>query len=848
MAETAKAAQDDVWVHSVCDMCFTFCGIKVHRVNGVVQKIEGDPECPHNWGKLCGKGQSGLMGLYDPSRIKTPMKRTNPQKGIGVDPGWVPISWEEALETAAKILGDVRKDDPRKLTITTFDPPAHATIVPAWSAAYGTPNGHWSGYFCGNYLHSSMYLTNGTFHSDFDVEHCKYVILLGNQAGFMMGLNPNIMTQKMADARVKGLKVVSVDPVCSHAGAKANEWVPIRPGTDAALILAMVNVLLNDLNIYDAEFIQRYTNGPYLVSADGLYVRDAAGKPQVWNNQGQQACCHDQGATDLALAGNFTVDGTACQPAFQRLKEHVRQFTPEWASQITTIPAATIRRLAREFGEAAQIGSTITIKGKTMPYRPVAVNIYRGAGAHKHGVHVALSMQILNMIVGAFYRPGGHRGINLVGPDGRWGPSEADGLVVPPERIGHGVNYYRWRVKRPETMGANELYPISTNRSPMYQISTLNPDRIKLPYQPEVLIICRRNHFMANVNHDVTAETLNRFKHVIFMGTHLDEMSYFADLVFPDAHYLEKLELFPNGFHAAVSPATGHYYWGVRQPVVEPPPGVRPWTDILLELAERIGFLGDVYRVLNARFHLKEPYQLDPKKKYTREEIFDRWAKSTLGQEKGLGWMQGHGYHKQERTADELYPIDLAQVRFPIYFENILRAGRDVEAMTRELEIEWDTSDYMPLPVWKPCPAFREQPGNELYAVSFRLPTHFQSITAQNPWLQEFAQHNPYAQKMLVNTVTAQALGIHDGDTIEVESSVARVEGVARVTELIHPEVIGMAGHFGAWAKGKPVARGKGANFSHLLPMDIEHMDWVSSGVDACVRVKVRKAGAAAKR
>src|SRR3990172_6585941 len=97
----SKKTQDE-WVPTVCYMCFNCCGIRVHRVDGVVVKIDGDPDHPHNYGKICAKGQAGIMNLYDPYRAKTPLKRTNPEKGVGIDPKWQEISWEEALDTVAK--------------------------------------------------------------------------------------------------------------------------------------------------------------------------------------------------------------------------------------------------------------------------------------------------------------------------------------------------------------------------------------------------------------------------------------------------------------------------------------------------------------------------------------------------------------------------------------------------------------------------------------------------------------------------------------------------------------------------------------------------------------------------
>lgn len=204
MAEV-KQAKEDTWIHTICNMCLGDCGILVHRLDEVVVKIEGDPHCPNSKGKICAKGLAGMMSLYDPNRVSTPLKRTNAEKGLGIDPGWVPISWEEALSLLEEKLRKVRQEDPRKLAITAFDSFNLQNVVAPWAIAYSTPNSHWAGYFCGQYLHSSMYLTNGSFHSDFDPEHCKYLLLFGNQAGFMVGLSPNITSQNVAQARKRGL-------------------------------------------------------------------------------------------------------------------------------------------------------------------------------------------------------------------------------------------------------------------------------------------------------------------------------------------------------------------------------------------------------------------------------------------------------------------------------------------------------------------------------------------------------------------------------------------------------------------------------------------------------------------
>ena len=89
-----KSAKGDRWIPSACSMCYGQCSIRGHVVDGTLVKIEGNPDSPIGSGRLCAKGTSGMMMLYDPNRVNKPLKRTNPEKGIGVDPKWVEISWD----------------------------------------------------------------------------------------------------------------------------------------------------------------------------------------------------------------------------------------------------------------------------------------------------------------------------------------------------------------------------------------------------------------------------------------------------------------------------------------------------------------------------------------------------------------------------------------------------------------------------------------------------------------------------------------------------------------------------------------------------------------------------------
>ena len=283
--------QEDVWITTVCANCFSFCPIKVHRVNGVVTKIEGNPDDPLTQGRICARGLSGINILYDPNRLDYPLKRTNPVKGRGIDPKWQRITWEEALDTISEKLKKVRDDDPRKL-VASFgvNGGPQSYTLEAFAVAFGTPNLFVGG--AGNHCASGKHFIGGLTHAAWvsqpDFSYCNYFLNFGVPVGTGAYYGVNTMVRKMAEARSRGMKHVVLDPWMGMPAQSADEWVPIIPGTDAAVALAMVNLLLNEYGIYDHEYLEHETNGPYLVDDEGRYVRNADGKPQMWDSVEKQ--------------------------------------------------------------------------------------------------------------------------------------------------------------------------------------------------------------------------------------------------------------------------------------------------------------------------------------------------------------------------------------------------------------------------------------------------------------------------------------------------------------------------------------------------------------------------------
>jgi len=835
-------------VKSTCYMCYNACGIIVHKQGDLLVKIEGDPENPQNYGRLCSKGRSGLQSLYDPDRVTTPLRRRNPEKGIRVDPQWEPISWEEALEIVVARLRKIRSEDPRKLVGCMFDAHVYTQFF-SWMAAFGSPNGFagGAGFYCGNGLHPVAALTSGTFFLEPDLDYCNYLIMFGTQNGFVVNHLPMMMSQKMVDAQERGMKLVVVDPICTAAGSHADKWIPVKPGTDASFALSMANVLVNELGIYDEAFLRKHTNAPYLVGDDGRYVRESkSNKPLVWDQAEGRAVPFDEAQPgSMALTGSYEVYGRTSAPSFQKLKDHLLAYTPESAAEITDIAADTIRKIAREFGEAANIGATIEIDGHTLPFRPACVNWYRGPCAHRHGFLTGFSLQLLNMLIGAIDVPGGHLGSNPVGP--WWGPGISDdGLLLPTDHpLAHqAFDPYPGRTpRRPDSTTGMELFPVAPYASTLIYDILLDPGLYNLPYVPEMLIVCRSNPMMSTINPGVVEQALKKIPFIVAFAFNIDETTEMADIVLPDAHYLERLDAFTNAPYEFIAAGMGEWNFMIRQPAVQAPPGVRHWMEVMFELAEQVGFENDLNAMLNHTLPLKEPYLLEAGRHYSWSEITDRWLKSHFGEERGLDWFREHGFiHFRQKTIQEAYPRPFLSSRIPVYLEHLLDIGEELKKVTEEAGIPWDVSDYQPIPDWKPCAAHLDDDNSEydLFAVNSKSPFHTFSSTVGNPVLNEIHTSQKFGSNVLLNHKTAHEKGIRDGDEVWVESTAGyRVKGTVKLTDCVRPDVVGFIGLYGKWAKHVLEAGRKGPHFNTLLPYNRERIDTVATTVDMCIKAKV---------
>ena len=486
LQEGGAAPADERWVRSVCRQCPSGCGIQVRVFDGRAVKIEGNPDHPINFGRLCPKGQAGLQVLYDPDRIKTPLRRTNPRKGPDQDPGFVPVSWEEALDAVAAKLRQLR-DEGKSHTLAIMGGRyrGHApAMTGVFLSLYGSPNdiGHSS--ICSDASVIAHYLTDGNkSYQGYDWDHTNYVLCFG--AAFLEAFRPTTRLLRawghLRRGRPVRAKFVQVDVRLSVTAAKADEWLVVKPGTDAALALGLAHVILTE-GLWDRGFVGDF-NRPGLRFQAGVAV-DPAAFTERWT----------YGLVDW-------------------WNEVVKDATPEWAEKICGVPAETIRRIAVEFATT----------------RPAVATGERGAGAHTNGCYTRMAIHALNALVGSMYSKGGVR--RQISPPYAKLPSTEDYMDETARAVAERVK--SGELLRIDKAGSHD-FPFAKNVYQNVADNHLKGD----PYKLNAVIIYLTNPLFTPMSPQRFEEA---FKDVFVVETtsYMSETALYADYILPDHSYLE---------------------------------------------------------------------------------------------------------------------------------------------------------------------------------------------------------------------------------------------------------------------------------------------------------------------
>lgn len=848
-------------------------------------------------GRVCIKAFGLVQKTYNPHRIQTPMVRTNPRKGRHEDPGFKPVTWDEALDVIANRLNQIRAGGlldesgfPR--VAASFGGAGTATAYmgtfPAFLAAWGPVDmsfGSGQGVKCYHSEHLYGELWHRAFTVCADTPLTEYIISLGanlEASGGACGV------WRHAEARVRGAKRVQVEPHLSVTGACSAEWIPIRPKTDAAFLLALLHVLLHETprEKLDLPFLRHMTASPYLVAPRGFYLRHPdSHKPLLWDHRQGRAVPFDMPDTEPALEGQFTVAGleigadadqweydtAVCATAFTRLVEHVAAYTPEWAATICDVSAATIRRIAAEFLEHAHIGETTEVEGRALPFRPVAIVLGKTVANGWGGYDCAWARTMLACLVGALDVPGGILGTTVrlnrpainrhssvqPDPDGflayPWNPTDKEGWLSRPT-VRHG---YRTLVP----LAANSPWSQALGPTHLAWMQQREPfPQWPAPTRPDLWFVYRTNPAISYWDLEKVGETMATFPFVVAFAYTLDETNWIADVLLPEATDLEGLQLIRVGGTKYIEYFWDYQGFALRQPVVAPHTEVRDFTWIATELARRIGLLEKYNKAINrgatsvALQGEGYDFSLPESEAHPTEKIWDavcRAASAELsdGQETdGLAWYREHGYKVKpfSRLLWYLYPaMEDNRLRFEMpYQERLFRIGRQLGNRLHEQGIEWwdrQLDEYEPLPIWHDFPGMIRHVIAENFGVreedypfwllTARSMQYAWGSNAGIPLAKEAADNVKGHQGIIINNRRAAQLGIHDGDMIEVRSPLQATRGRAVLRAGIRPDTILMIGQFDHWVT--PVAKEfQMPSMNALVPMLLDLTDATGSSAD----------------
>ena len=341
--------------------CDASCGLNATVVNGNIVRFSNatfnSPDFPP---RMCLRGLSQLQYVYHPDRLKYPMQRVG-ARGSGQ---WKQISWDEATTTIANQFTQIASQYGAKaIYIAPYTgnlAAINGLIGPGYrfASVIGASAGDFEGDNEGDSASPAGAVEAlGAFdgHELTDLLNARMIVLWGNNLG-----ETDIPDMRFVlDARDAGTKVVYIDPRYTTTSQVSDQWISIRPGTDGALALAMINVIINE-SLFNENYVTNYTVGPFLVRQDtNLFLRESdvftggsSSKYMIWDTTSGTAVTSSISGTTPALTGSYTVSGIQCIPAFQLLSNMVSDMTPSSASGITGIPTSIIQTFAEEFAAA----------------------------------------------------------------------------------------------------------------------------------------------------------------------------------------------------------------------------------------------------------------------------------------------------------------------------------------------------------------------------------------------------------------------------------------------------------------------------------------------------------------
>jgi anaerobic selenocysteine-containing dehydrogenase len=807
----AAAPSKGQWVASTCQGCTAWCAVEIFVQNDRAVKMRGNQLSKANSGYCCPRGHLIPQQTYDPDRIKVPMKRTNPQKGRGIDPQFVPISWDEALDLVAdKMIALRTANEPHKLTYIRgrYSSTSTSLLYGALPAIYGTPNYFSHSAICAEAEKMGPGLTQGFFgYRDYDLAQTQCLVA--------WGCDP-VSSNRMVPATIKHLgdiiargALITVDPRMSTSAAKSHEWLPIKPGTDGALASAMAHTILVE-GLWSKEFVGDFKEGKNLFIA-GATVDEAAfaekethGLVKWWNIE-------------------------------------LKDKTPAWAEQETLIPAAQTVRVVRSMAKAAP---------------KVCVWMGPGAAMYPRGTYAAMAVHALNGLLGSIDVEGGV--LQTTSPPlGAFPKTDAfqDEIV---KKYGKG--------KKIDGRGEKDM-PAMMNAKPGSGVVTNNiaNGMLKDPGAVKVLISSWSNFNFSCSDPARWDKALAQVPFFVHMVTNASEMTQFADVVLPSTfNASEGLTIVSNngmthGFASIQQPA-GKRLWDVKQEE----------TEVVWLLAEKLkakGFpnLFDYYASFKDPETGKSPSN---EKEFgeiqTKISSAPLWMpKEPLKGDKLEGWADFRKkgiYNTQQYSFKKGWggKFNTATKKFEFYSET-LKKGLTEHADKHKTTIDdvLKVSGYLAQGELAFVPHYETPKRHGSYAeypfefVDCKSRLNREGRSANLPWYQEFRKMDAgdvsWGDVLKMNPADGSKLGLKTGDTVKITSPAGSIVTQVKLWEGIRPGTVTKTYGQGHWAYGRVAAQDygkavpRGGNNNEILVDDYDRLSGATARNGGFTGVRVEK-------
>jgi len=810
LVEAAGTSKNDVgqWLPATCQGCTSWCSKQVYVVDGRAVKVRGNPNSKVNQGAGCPRSHLALQQVYDPDRIKTPMKRTNTKKGRNEDPKFVPISWDEALNTVADKIMELRNNNETHKYMLMRGRYSYMrdVLYDRMTKIIGSPNNISHSSLCAEAEKFGPYYTEGIWsYRQYDVLNAHYVLLWGADP---LAANRQVSYySKVWGDVVDKATIAIVEPRLSASAGKADEWLPIKPGQDGALAVSISHILLTE-GLWYKPFVGDFTEGK------NLFISGQTVDEEAFEE------LHTNG---IAKYWNL------------KLKDK----TPEWAAEITGISAEQIRRVAIGFGKAAPHAISWLGGGPCMQVR---------------GGYTAMAVHALNGIVGAVDNVGGTLKAN----------KEYTGKFPKPDDFMDDIAKKGKKHEKIDQRGRLHIPCIKSGKPGSGVITNNAADGILNddPYEIKVAIGYMNNFSFSAPQPERWERALSKIPFLVHITTNASEFSWFADIVLPDTHHMfEKwgyVKSIGNGYrHVTLMQPIIKNVWDYKVDETE-----IPWL-IAEKLSER-GFD-------NMLRHFKEYKDPETGKAPTNEKEFALYALKYVtqnlwdpakykGGDKFSGWEE---FTKIGVWNSNPYPfrkrwgkMKTKTGMFEFYSETLKAAlekhaekhGVTVdEVMKATNYLAWGETAF--IPHYEEPYILGDEKEYPFIHVDHKSRLNREGRSANCSWYYDFKDLDPgdevWDDVAKINPMDAEKLGIKSKDRIKLSSPTGSLFCTAKLWEGVRPGTVAKCYGQGHWAYGRLASKkfGKeprGGSSNDLIPAQYEALSG-SSAYYGVTRIKIEK-------